>query len=93
MNEDALPGTVVVQLSSSDLDSDVSPVQYYITGGDPRSQFQIRATGEVFVVKELDRESVPRYILEVTGTDGKYIAKTKVTIDILDANGKGFLFL
>lgn len=88
VNEDALPGTVVVQLSTSDADAQVSPVQYYITGGDPRSQFQIRTTGEVFVVKDLDRESVPKYILEVTATDGKYIGKTKVTIDILDANGK-----
>ncbi|XP_068085238.1 fat-like cadherin-related tumor suppressor homolog [Anabrus simplex] len=87
VNEDALPGTVVVQLSTTDEDVDlVSPVEFYITGGDVRSQFQIRQTGEVYVAKPLDRETINKYILDVTATDGKYIAKTKVTIDILDAN-------
>ncbi|XP_068083906.1 fat-like cadherin-related tumor suppressor homolog [Anabrus simplex] len=87
VNEDALPGTVVVQLSTTDQDMDlVSPVDFYITGGDMRNQFQIRQTGEVYVAKALDRESISKYILDVTATDGKYIAKTKVTINILDAN-------
>ncbi|PNF22862.1 hypothetical protein B7P43_G15012, partial [Cryptotermes secundus] len=87
VNEDALPGTVVVALDTKDRDVDlVSPVEFYITGGDPRSQFQIRQTGEVYVAKPLDRESVSNYVLDVTATDGKFIATTKVTIDILDAN-------
>ncbi|GLH14886.1 Fat-like cadherin-related tumor suppressor homolog [Gryllus bimaculatus] len=78
VNEDALPGTVVVQLETTDLDSDlISPVEFYITSGDPQSQFQIRQTGEVYVAKPLDRESISKYILEVTATDGKFIAKTK----------------
>jgi protocadherin Fat 1/2/3 len=89
VNEDALPGTVVVALDTKDRDVDlVSPVEFYITGGDPRSQFQIRQTGEVYVAKPLDRESLGSYILDITATDGKFIAATKVTIDILDANGK-----
>lgn len=93
VNEDALPGTVVVALGTKDRDVDlVSPVEFYITGGDPRSQFQIRQTGEVYVAKPLDRESVSNYILDVTATDGKFIATTKVTIDILDANGKQHCF-
>lgn len=88
VNEDALPGTVVVALDTKDRDVDlVSPVEFYITGGDPRSQFQIRQTGEVYVAKPLDRERISNYILDVTATDGKFITTTKVTIDILDANG------
>ncbi|XP_049837416.1 fat-like cadherin-related tumor suppressor homolog isoform X3 [Schistocerca gregaria] len=87
VNEDALPGTVVVQLSTEDKDADLSTsVDFYITSGDARSQFQIRQTGEVYVAKPLDRETVSSYVLDVTATDGKYIAKTKVTVDILDAN-------
>lgn len=79
----------MVVLDTKDRDVDlVSPVEFYITGGDPRSQFQIRQTGEVYVAKPLDRESVSSYVLDVTATDGKFIATTKVTIDILDANGK-----
>ena len=70
VNEDALPGTVVVTLDTKDRDVDlVSPVDFYITDGDPQSQFQIRQTGEVYVAKPLDRESVNNYILDVTATD------------------------
>ncbi|XP_059483774.1 fat-like cadherin-related tumor suppressor homolog isoform X2 [Neocloeon triangulifer] len=86
VNEDALPGTVIKTLKTSDLDLDVSLVQYYITGGDSRSEFSIRSTGEVFVSKFLDRESIPRYVLDIVATDGEHIAKTKLSIEILDAN-------
>ncbi|XP_046394541.1 fat-like cadherin-related tumor suppressor homolog isoform X2 [Ischnura elegans] len=87
VNEDALPGTVVVLLSTKDKDTSlISPVQFYITNGDPMSQFQIRQTGEVYVAKSLDREKVSNYVLDVICTDGTYIAKTSVTIDVLDAN-------
>ncbi|KAJ8866041.1 hypothetical protein PR048_033565, partial [Dryococelus australis] len=87
VNEDALPGTVVVQLSTTDQDVDLpSNVEYYIVNGDPRSQFQIRQAGTVYVSKALDRETVSEYVLDITATDGKFTAATKVTIDILDAN-------
>lgn len=89
VNEDALPGTVVLLLSTTDADYDLkSPVQLYITGGDVMSQFAIRQTGEVYVAKPLDREHISQYVLHVTATDGKFITTTKVTIEILDANGK-----
>ncbi|XP_026296983.1 fat-like cadherin-related tumor suppressor homolog isoform X4 [Apis mellifera] len=87
VNEDALPGTVVVKLITVDKDSDVNtPIEFYITSGDPRSQFQIRSTGEVYVAKSLDRETIDRYELEIVGTDGKYVFKTRVTVQILDVN-------
>ena len=53
MNEDALFGTVVVQLSTRDT-SLVSPIQYYITNGDPIPKFQICQSGEVYVAESLD---------------------------------------
>ncbi|XP_053978063.1 fat-like cadherin-related tumor suppressor homolog isoform X1 [Hylaeus volcanicus] len=87
VNEDALPGTVVVKLVTVDKDSDVNtPIEFYITSGDSRSQFQIRSTGEVYVAKALDRETIDRYELEIIGTDGKYVFKTKVTVQVLDVN-------
>ena len=43
VKEDALPGTVVVKLLTADKDSDLNTtVDFYITAGDPRSQFQVR---------------------------------------------------
>ncbi|XP_076376857.1 FAT atypical cadherin kugelei isoform X4 [Megalopta genalis] len=87
VNEDALPGTVVVKLVTVDKDSDVNtPIEFYITSGDLRSQFQIRSTGEVYVAKALDRETLDRYELAIVGTDGKYVFKTRVTVQVLDVN-------
>lgn len=87
VSEDALPGTVVLQLSNVDLDVDlVTPTDYYIISGDPQSQFQIRQTGEIFVAKPLDREKITQYNLSVIVTDGKFTALTNITIKILDAN-------
>ncbi|XP_053598514.1 fat-like cadherin-related tumor suppressor homolog isoform X2 [Microplitis demolitor] len=87
VKEDALPGTVVVKLTTVDKDIDLNtPVEFYITSGDPRSQFQVRSTGEVYVAKSLDRELVDRYELNVVGTDGKFVFDTIVTVQILDVN-------
>ncbi|KAK0095182.1 hypothetical protein PV326_009029, partial [Microctonus aethiopoides] len=87
VKEDALPGTVVVKLVTIDKDIDLNtPIEFYITGGDTRSQFQVRPTGEVYVAKSLDRETVDRYELNVVGTDGKFVFDTKVIVQILDVN-------
>jgi len=84
--EDALPGTVVLELKTTDVDELKNSVEYHITEGDPRTQFQIRRTGEVFVAKPLDRETVPLYDITVTATDSKFVVITRLTIEILDAN-------
>ncbi|XP_058804510.1 fat-like cadherin-related tumor suppressor homolog isoform X2 [Phymastichus coffea] len=87
VKEDALPGTVVVELTTIDKDVDMNtPFDFYIVSGDPRSQFAIRSTGQVYVAKALDREIVNSYELTVFGTDGKFVFETKVTVHILDVN-------
>lgn len=88
VNEDALPGTVIIQLLTSDADSVKMPVELYIVSGDPASQLSVRPTGELYVVRPLDRETVPHYNLQIVATDGKFVATTNVSIEILDANGK-----
>ncbi|KAJ8945175.1 hypothetical protein NQ314_009307, partial [Rhamnusium bicolor] len=69
--EDALPGTVLLTLDTTDADSDLSKY-------DQR--------GEVFVAKSLDREKVGNYNLEIIVTDGLFTDVTKVVVTILDAN-------
>lgn len=87
VSEDAIPGTIVIQLSTTDADVDLqTPLDFYITAGNPRSEFDIRQNGEIYVSKPLDRESVSNYDLEVIATDGLFTATTKVHIDIMDAN-------
>nr|CAD7199208.1 unnamed protein product [Timema douglasi] len=89
VNEDALPGTMVIQIKTTDADMDLrSSIEFYITRGDPRSQFKIGHDSKVYVAKPLDREKESIYVLDVTATDGKFITTTAVTIEILDVNDR-----
>lgn len=73
VTEDSVPGTVVVQLSITDADADLNTAtEYYIIAGDAMSQFQIRPSGELYVAKALDRESIAQYELLVIVTDGTF---------------------
>ena len=87
VNEDALPGTIILVVMATD--ADVTPnnkVTYHIAGGDVLGQFGIRKSGEIYVNKPLDREEEAHYQLTVLATDGAYVATATVTINILDAN-------
>ncbi|XP_021704618.1 fat-like cadherin-related tumor suppressor homolog isoform X2 [Aedes aegypti] len=87
VSEDALPGTVVLQIETTDKDVDLKTnIEYYIISGDPLSQFQIKNSGEVFVVKTLDRESISQYELGVIVTDGKFTSTANISVTVLDAN-------
>lgn len=96
MREDALPGTVVVQLEVQDydlgggaLDGEVDQgIIYYLTAGNALQHFHVRSGGQIYVAKKLDREVVDQYALEVTATDGVFVAKAWVFIEILDVNGE-----
>lgn len=61
-------------------------LNFYITAGDPRSQFSIQPTGQVYVAKALDRETTDKYELTIVGTDGKFVFETQLTVHILDVN-------
>lgn len=84
--EDAMAGTVIVTLETKDADSASGPVDFYIVSGDPGEHFGMRNTGEVYVNRELDRETAASYFLEVVATDGVFVARTQLAIDVLDSN-------
>ena len=87
VNEGALPGTVLLLLTSTDEDVGVNAdVTYYIVSGDPLGQFQIHSTGELFVNKALDRESRGLYRLGVAATDGAFVTYSEVMVTVLDDN-------
>lgn len=88
VSEDSLPGTVVTKFSIKDRDDSKTstPIEYYILSGDTFSQFQIRQTGELYVIKALDREDINKYTLEIIVTDGRFSARTNVTVVITDVN-------
>ncbi len=73
----------------TDADGEIpSKMAFYITDGNSLAQFSVRNTGEVYVSKPIDRERIDVYVLNITATDGKFVANTKLTIKILDVNGK-----
>lgn len=88
VEEDSLPGTVVVQLSLIDDDNELpTTLMYHIRDGDIHSKFAIRSTGEVYVANPLDRETLDRYQLTILVTDGKYVSTTQLHITVSDVNG------
>lgn len=92
VSEDALAGTVVIKLALTDGDGDIpSSIALYITSGNPLAQFSVRNTGEVYVSKSIDRELIDIYYLSITATDGKFVTSTKLTIKVLDVNGKFYI--
>ncbi|GIX90252.1 hypothetical protein CEXT_589951, partial [Caerostris extrusa] len=84
--EHAVPGTVIVTLEIKDADFEPSKNDFYIIKGNQLGQFQVRENGEIFVNKLLDRETISSNLLEVLVTDGLFVSKTKVAIDVLDTN-------
>lgn len=88
VREDAAAGTVVARLEVRDADAAGAPLAFFVAAGDPRARFQLRASGELYVARALDRETEPLYDLRVAATDGKFTAHTRVRINVLDVNGE-----
>jgi protocadherin Fat 1/2/3 len=109
INEDSLPGTVLLRLEISDKDESEgagigaggggeperreSSVDYYIIAGDLYAQFRIRQSGELYIAKPLDRETIDMYLLTILVTDGKFIDKANVSITVQDSNDNPMICL
>lgn len=87
VREDAAPGTVAARLALTDADATQAPLSFFVADGDARARFQLRASGELYVARELDRETEAAYELSVAATDGKFTAYTRVLVTVLDVNG------
>ena len=85
--EDAANGTVVGQVSASDVDGDT--LTYSITGGNSDGIFAINAsTGQITIAdnSNLDFETTTAYDLKVTASDGSASVETSVAVGITDVN-------
>ncbi|XP_072332549.1 protocadherin Fat 3-like isoform X2 [Scyliorhinus torazame] len=91
VRESDSPGEVVAVLSTRDDDrSEINrQVSYYITGGNPKGKFAlglVQNEWKVYVKRPLDREEQDIYLLNITATDGLFVAKAVVEVRVLDAN-------
>ncbi|KAH8379347.1 hypothetical protein KR009_004338 [Drosophila setifemur] len=84
--ENALPGTVLINLLLIDPDIEKQEMDFFIVSGDKQAQFQIGKSGELFIAKPLDREQIMFYNLSIVATDGKFTARANVEIDVKDIN-------
>ena len=73
--------------SDPDLPQSQSSLYYFIMGGDSQSKFTIdHGTGTITVNGKLDHESVSRYMLNISATDGVYTSFITVQIRVIDIN-------
>lgn len=99
INENSLAGTVLHRFEIQDRDvydtkkrysdgsKDERIVDFYIISGDSYSQFEInRQSGELYISKSLDHESIPLYHLIILVTDGKFIDTANISVIVEDSN-------
>ncbi|XP_069366544.1 protocadherin Fat 3 [Paralichthys olivaceus] len=84
-------GEVVAALKTKDRDGTDQnrQVNFYITGGNPRGVFGlalVQGEWKVYVSGLLDRELQDWYLLNITASDGLYVARTAVEVTVMDAN-------
>ncbi|XP_028277980.1 protocadherin Fat 3 [Parambassis ranga] len=84
-------GEVVAVLKTKDRDGTDQNrlVSFYITGGNPRGVFGlalVQGEWKVYVSGMLDREQQDWYLLNITASDGLYVARTAVEVTVMDAN-------
>ncbi|KAI5643563.1 cadherin domain-containing protein [Phthorimaea operculella] len=97
VREDATSGTRILQVIADDADAGLNGrVTYSIARGDVDTKFAIDPdTGYVSVVRPLDRETTPAYVLEVRARDRgipSLEATALVNIEVVDANDNPPLF-
>ncbi|XP_033127144.1 protocadherin Fat 4-like [Anneissia japonica] len=79
-----------VHASTPDLNTDIT---YTIFSGDPNGVFQINeVSGQINVVRDVDREAQSFYQLTVFASGGSMIGRTVVNVTILDLNDNSPLF-
>lgn len=92
INEDATRGTIVLHVSAMDSDEtrDNRNIDYSIEAGNINSTFQITSdTGEILLVKTIDREQVSTFTLKVLAMDRGTPARNStadVIIQVDDVN-------
>uniref|UniRef100_A0A3Q3FBD3 FAT atypical cadherin 3b n=1 Tax=Labrus bergylta TaxID=56723 RepID=A0A3Q3FBD3_9LABR len=84
-------GEVVAVLKTKDQDGTDQNrlISFYITGGNPRGVFGlalVQGEWKVYVSGLLDREQQDWYLLNITASDGLYVARTAVEVTVMDAN-------
>ena len=87
ISEDKLPTFLVATAFAHDHDETSNLLYSLETQGNYRKTFCIGSeTGRIFLVKRLDRETVDRYPLTISVTDGKFSDQTSLVVNVKDVD-------
>ena len=93
ISESAPKGSFVIQVTSSDKDSDATFTEASYSLIEDSNMFEIEPrSGKIFLIGTLDRESRDEYLLQVAANDSSWRAQTTVTIIVLDENDNAPIF-
>ncbi|XP_013177912.1 PREDICTED: cadherin-related tumor suppressor [Papilio xuthus] len=98
VSEGATVGASIMRVYSSDVDEGLNGDIYYkLIGGDEMEKFSLdEATGQLFINKPLDRESIDKYQLTVLAHDSgqaiRLSSTTTIHVDVLDENDNAPIF-
>lgn len=88
VEENTSVGTVIFQVKASDADSGINALlNYTLLPGEYEEIFSIDSlSGNISIIKDLDRERISSITLHVQVTDGKFNKSTDLFITVLDVN-------
>lgn len=94
VNEDEKVGSVVKRIVAVDKDENPTLVYSFSNGKNDQGAFHIdRFTGDISLLKSLDYEVMPSFVLHINVTDGMYQSQTNLTVNVKDVNDNAPRFL
>ncbi|XP_037070379.1 protein dachsous-like [Pollicipes pollicipes] len=93
VSEGAQVGAVVTAVTANDVDTHPALTYSFAGGAARQDAFAIdRFTGQITLVKPLDRETKQHYVLTVVASDTAHQAETSVRINVMDENDQRPVF-
>ena len=94
VDEDVKVGSVLKRIVAVDRDKNPNLAYSYGNGKNSQGVFHIdRFTGDITLLKSLDYEAKPSYVLHINVTDGIYQSQTTLVVNVKDVNDNAPKFL
>ncbi|XP_068225068.1 protein dachsous-like, partial [Palaemon carinicauda] len=93
VSEGSEVGTVITTITANDVDTNPAITYNFATNGNPHNMFSIdKFSGKITLAVPLDHETRAEYMLQVEASDAAHVARTSITVQVLDENDNSPLF-